>query len=355
MIIKIIIVLFIAIPMYGQYDHVPVFPDLDGEDLKNHLIEAYRPAKVLSLSQARDTLYRKVYLHNDSVKCVYSNLAKHLDLNEDPSQYLFGSGSALDFNLEHSYPRSKGAEHGNPSSDMHHLFPSRVDVNSARAANPFSEIEDSLTSNWYYKDETTQVIPNDRIELYSESKSDSFEPQEGFKGNIARAIFYFYTMYEDAANTADDNFFAEQVDNLCEWHFLDPVDSLEWARTFLIAYYQDNRPNPFVLDCNLVRLYCPQIDYACELVNTFEPDQLEFFIYPNLLAPGDFIKIESNYLTNQSFKIQFVNMSGQSFYPHVQRLNSWTLEVEAPKSKGSYILNIIDSERQISSRKLIVF
>ena len=101
---------------FGQYDFEPVFRNLEGEELKSAVKNSYTPQSVLTLTQARDTLYRRVYYHKDSVRCIYTGRAKFLDINEDPSQYLFESGGNLDLNLEHSYPRSKGAEFGNASS-----------------------------------------------------------------------------------------------------------------------------------------------------------------------------------------------------------------------------------------------
>ena len=37
-----------------------------------------------------------------------------------------------------------------------------------------------------------------------------------------------------------------------DWHYYDPIDSLENDRTWDIALYQDNIPNPFVIDPTLI-------------------------------------------------------------------------------------------------------
>jgi len=101
-------------------------------------------------------------------------------------------------------------------------------------------------------------MPNTEIELYSERKNGTFEPREDHKGNVARAMFYFNTMYHAEANDADPNFFELQRQTLCAWHHLDPADSLEIARSWQIANYQDGKPNPYVLDCSLAaRSFCP--------------------------------------------------------------------------------------------------
>ena len=63
-------------------------------------------------------------------------------------------------------------------------------------------------------------------------------------------MFYFYTIYNDVAN---QNFFDQQKEVLFEWNKIDPVDEVELARTNSIASYQNNIPNPFVIDSTLIR------------------------------------------------------------------------------------------------------
>ncbi|HMG13807.1 MAG TPA: T9SS type A sorting domain-containing protein, partial [Saprospiraceae bacterium] len=79
------------------------------------------------------------------------------------------------------------------------------------------------------------------------------------------AVFYFFTMYHEEAIAADPDFFNSQVNTLCQWHLLDPVDSLEWVRAAIISKYQNGRKNPFVLDCTLpYRTYCPNYLPNCD-------------------------------------------------------------------------------------------
>ena len=82
---------------------------------------------------------------------------------------------------------------------------------------------------------------------------ERFEPREEQKGNTARAMVYFYTMYN---NVADNNFWELQKEILLNWNFIDPPDNDEIDRTWSIASYQQNKPNPFVLDPTLFdRIY----------------------------------------------------------------------------------------------------
>jgi len=251
-----------------------LFPELDGVALQEALRTAYTPASKLDLSQAKDTLYLLVERQQDSVRGIYSGYAVFLPDDVDPSQWVFMNGNGI--NLEHGYPQSKGADEGLPGhSDMHHLFPSRVAVNTARASHPFAEIPDNLTTTWYKRDMSMQSIPVNDIDGYSEYRNGAFEPRESVKGNIARAIFYFYTMYQEDADAADPDFFSDQREALCAWHLADPVDDTELQRSSAIATYQDGKENPFVLDCTAaLRAWCPEFNgcttaYLTPSTNTF--------------------------------------------------------------------------------------
>jgi len=176
---------------------------------------------------ARDTMYLNVYRdENNDIEGFYS--ADGIN----PRFHLAMSGDDNGINTEHIYPQSKGADSGNARVDMHHLVPCRWAVNQARSNYPFDEVPDNETDHWYYQDQDMSSIPTMNIDGYSERLNGGFgviggfEPRESVKGDIARSVFYFYTMYKDQADSADPNFFQRQMETLCAWHFSDPVDSL---------------------------------------------------------------------------------------------------------------------------------
>ncbi len=242
--------------------HQPVFPNLAGQELLDSLASAFHPVFSMPQAQSRDTLFAKIYNHDDSLTCVYSGYTIWLDPAQDPTQAAFQNGGANAINTEHTYPQSLGAS-GQAEGDMHHLYPSRMDVNAARGNSPFAEIPDNETEEWFYQNQKMSAPPASNIHRYSEKKADLFEPREDHKGNVARAMMYFYTMYKEQADLENSEFFESQRQTFCDWHFLDPVDELEWNRTWLIADYQQ-QPNPFVLDCTLAqRTYCQQFGQEC--------------------------------------------------------------------------------------------
>ncbi len=231
-----------------------LFPGLTGQELLDSIIANYKPEIILDYDNARDTLFSKIdKTDSDSLICVYSGYSIILDAEIDPSLDAYNKG----INTEHSWPQSKGASEGNARSDMHHLYPVKDNVNSSRGNSPFGDINDEDTDSWYRNSTTLTTIPSTNIDEYSEKDNDPtdgvFEPREDHKGNVARSMFYFYTMYKDEADTADPDFFQTQKETLYQWHYLDKVDNRELERTKLIAKWQENKENPFVLDTTLIR------------------------------------------------------------------------------------------------------
>lgn len=319
--------------VYGQYDHIAVFEDLENEELYDALVQNYKPGVVLTYGEARDTMFLNIDSVNDSLECVYTGLKRYLTPGEDPTVSAFLNGADNGINTEHSYPRSKGAEVGNGKSDMHHLYPSRVKTNNDRGSLIFSEINDQQTIRWYRNTTEMQNIPTNNIDSYSELGSDSFEPRESYKGNIARSLMYFYTMYRPEALNADPDFFNSQKETLCDWHYQDPVDQVEWDRTFKIAQYQEGKANPFVLDCSLAsRLYCEEISLACITVDVVNLDETDIKIYPN---PFDnYLIIEG---ANNIEQVILTNVTGNTQLKSVSngRINTDSLQ------PGLYLLSII--------------
>ncbi|MDO8970072.1 MAG: endonuclease [Saprospiraceae bacterium] len=270
--LALLLLLFSCTRLSGQ-GFESVFPGLSGAELIDSVARNFRPDSVLGYGMARDTMFANVLaIDDDSLRCIYSGHTLYLDPTQDPTQFVFQNGGPNGINTEHSYPQSKGAADGNARSDMHHLYPTRVAVNEARGSLPFAEIPDQQTQKWFIGNQFFTSIPTLNIDGYSESRTDAFEPRESVKGDIARSIFYFYTMYRAQANAADPNFFEIQRPTLCQWAKQDPADSSELRKTWRIAPYQAGKPNPFVLDCTLAfRCWCPGETPNC-LVNTDAPD-----------------------------------------------------------------------------------
>lgn len=229
-----------------------IFPGLKGDSLITELKKYYTPKTILPYDQARTKLYTEIFLQNDSIECYYSGYKIPVPTGTNILSWTAKYG----IQTEHLFPRSLGSASMPALGDLHHLVPTRANINTLRRNAPFAEIPDAQTKYWIHKDKVTTNIPRKDIHLYSESKSNVFEPFEFRKGDIARAMFYFYTFYKSEADRKSKTFFSSMLPDLCRWHRSDKVDSTETLRTLAIALVQSN-VNPFIFDPSLAdRCYC---------------------------------------------------------------------------------------------------
>ena len=274
---------FVLFSLCGGIQHgvAQIFPGLTGETLVDALRNEYTPTHLLNDTQVKDTLYAVIFADQDTVHCIYSGLSRYLPTGVDPSQWLYGNGTETgSMNLEHSWPQAKGAGEGTGgNTNMYHLFPSRSAINSDRGDSPYTDINDNQTTRWYYRDQEMNSKPSANIDAYSEYVNGAFEPRESVKGDIARAMFYFWTIYRDNAMAADPGFFNLQLDKLCAWHELDPVDASEMQRNERIAQYQ-GKENPFIVDCSLVkRAYCSSLTECTPVAVSSIENRSDQFMY----------------------------------------------------------------------------
>ncbi len=229
-----------------------IFPELSGAELLSKVAQEYK-GETLGYRRGREVMYTDIDNEDGIVTGIYTGYSISVDPNSDTSRQ---DTYRQDINAEHIYPQSKGAR-GKARSDLHSLFPCKIPVNRERSNNPYTDIDDSQTEKWFLNTKVLRTIPTESIDEYSESiTGEVFEPREIKKGDVARAMFYFYTIYRYQADEKDPHFFPSQQKTLCIWNDVDPVDSSELERSHKIASYQGNE-NPFVIDSTLAeRTYC---------------------------------------------------------------------------------------------------
>ena len=170
--------------------------------------------KAYDYSRARELIILGVDNHYGNVECVYTGKVFNVGTKKMPS--------ANQLNIEHTWPQSKGAK-GAAKSDLHHLYPTESKANSIRGNHPFGWINDE----------------NPKFNVGgSKGNGKCFEVRKQHRGNVARSMFYFATVYNQKIDDAQ-----EKV--LRQWHKEDPVDANELARNDKIEALQNNR-NPFV-------------------------------------------------------------------------------------------------------------
>jgi endonuclease I len=224
-----------------------IFPEQTGATLRNSLISSYKSTANLGYDAGRDVMYGEIDKLNDSLECVYSGYKIYMDPGQDPSTWAYDH----DINCEHTWPQSMLSS-STAVSDLHHLFPTEVQVNGDRGTLPFGDIPDNQTNKWYRNNIITTTIPSSVIDQYAELLTNvRFETREIQKGNTARAMYYILTFWQ--LGDTSDSWWTGQRDILYSWHVSDPADAREIARTKKIAAYQQGKVNPYVLDSTLIR------------------------------------------------------------------------------------------------------
>ncbi|MFG1655425.1 endonuclease [Micromonospora chersina] len=171
-----------------------------------------------------------------------ANSANVILLYSGRSQSKSSNGGGVDdWNREHVWAKSHGdfGTANGPGTDVHHLRPEDVSVNSLRGNKDF----DSGGG-------TVAEAPG----CYTDA--DSFEPRNAVKGDVARMILYMAIRYEgddgwpnlepnDSVSNGSAPYLG-RISKLLAWNDLDPPDAFERRRNQRIyERWQGNR-NPFV-------------------------------------------------------------------------------------------------------------
>jgi len=162
-------------------------------------------------------------------------------------EYNSGSG----WTREHVWSKSHGDFGTEPGAgtDVHHLRPADVSVNSAK------------NSRWFDNGDTPYLDDGGTVPTGCNKGSSewTWEPRDEEKGDVARMIFYMAVRYEGGNGEPDleiIDFFPEdnytnnpvyaKLSTLLQWNELDPVNDWERNRNNIIYEdYQHNR-NPFI-------------------------------------------------------------------------------------------------------------
>ena len=147
-------------------------------------------------------------------------------------------------NAEHIVPQSFFGSAEPMRSDIYILRPAHGSANSARSNSPFAEVNDNQ-AQWYgvngnsYTSTGNEPANSDN---WSEGSGSTWEPRESKKGDVARAVFYYYTMYPDEGTSITA---CGDLATLYNWHVNDPPDAAEISRNTKINQVQGNK-NPYV-------------------------------------------------------------------------------------------------------------
>lgn len=285
----------------------------------------------------------------------------------DPYNYSFNSSqcgtynSEADcYNREHLIPQSYFGGSNPPSqyaimrNDIQHIYPTDGYVNSKRSDYPFGKVNTpSFTS------QNGSKLGTALNSGYSTGFSGTvFEPIDAFKGDVARAFFYFATRYEDDMdelyntyttvdcremfNGSTNIVFSPTFLNiLLTWHEQDPVSTKEIIRNNAAFVHQSNR-NPFVDHPE----YIASIWGTSLGNNTFTENV--FNIHPNP-SNGNF-RIEYDN-TIGDINVEIFSTVGQKVFEK-QNINDNTITTNGLQS-GIYLVKIAKDSKSIVKKIVI--
>ncbi len=226
-------------------------------------ISAQIPANYYNNAIGKQGAELKTALHNiirpHTILEYYSSSTYFKSTDWHPNNYFWDMYSNYQrtswtgMNREHNMPKSWWSETPETTdaySDLHNLYPSDAQANSAKSNFPLGIV----SANPTYSNGVVKVGANS----YSGYSGSVFEPANEYKGDFARDYMYVVTCYEDYAmqwrslGTASmlmhntyPVFKPYAINLLMEWHRADPVSPKEINRNNAVYNIQQNR-NPFI-------------------------------------------------------------------------------------------------------------
>jgi endonuclease I len=297
----------------------------------------------------------KTALHNiidDHQEYSYDALRDYIleDTDEDPNnssniillytgrsqaKNTFG-GDPNDWNREHVWAKSHGDFGDNPpcGTDAHHMRPTDVSVNSDRGNLDFDNggTQHSEATGCYYD-------------------SDSWEPRNAVKGDVARMMFYMAVRYQGDSGEPDLELvnytptsgpIFGKLSTLLAWNMQDPPDAFERNRNEVIYGYQGNR-NPFIDYPEFANCIWGS---TCNVTINDLPD-IRVSLFPN--PANDYISVVSVSKLKQVNMLDITGKSVQSF-----QLNDNEIKIDIHHlNNGINMLEIIDHNNNKTIERLI--
>lgn len=311
--VTLLLLLLPLVVFAGYYDNVM---NLSGDQLRNALRTLISTNTNSSYDNAKLFMFQTADNVNGTVRCIYTghvyNISGSYNGSSDP-------------NTEHTYAQSwfSSSQSSIKKADVHHLFPTRMQANSARGNLPLANVASYSSSEVFYANEPWQSYRGN--DGYGHTV---WEPAPQSKGNVARALMYFTVRYNDGLIQGGVNMLA----TLMQWHAQDPVDASELARNQAVYQYQNNR-NPFVDHPEFVNRIWGPVDNTDELMVGIAPLSIAR-VYPNPFRENLTVEVESDKAGSMTTSI--FNLKGQLVY---------SSSVALPAGKNEVVVDDLDANR----------
>lgn len=323
--------------------------------IKGHTTKSYDALKGLYRQTDSDNGFQDKYYEKDNtILDIYSEIATTKDpYNFTPGQKECGNykNEGDCYNREHLIPQSVFSKNSPMVSDPLHIWPTDGKVNGMRSNYPHGVVGSAT-----YTSLNGSKLGSNKNSGYSAGYSGIvFEPIDEFKGDIARAYFYFATRYQENGiqswtyamfNKTKDKVFTDTfLKILMTWHLNDPVSDREKDINNLVYRYQGNR-NPFIDHPE----YAEKIWGSNLGTGDFEYQKRDDVSVYNVTNRSIKVKLENNSKSIQ--KVSVFNFNGQLINEVPNLSNQKEVEVNF-KTPGVYIIKVVGKQMEINKRVVI--
>ena len=282
-----------------------------GTELKTALFQIISPHEVQSYTPGVWNAINTYDIRPDGcIWDIYSGISNFTPVtDQDKGEEIDEEGVV--YNREHAMPKSWFNEDKTDTqypmyTDLHHLFPTDRSVNSMRSNYPYGELDKSLNPTKQSAGGFSKFGICDPAIGYTvvNGKARVFEPNDEYKGDIARVYFYMATCYESYKNGSGKDhspknwksdmltsdvypFFTDwALKMLLRWAAQDPISEKEIKRNEGIYGIQKNR-NPFVDYPGLEQyIWGSYVDVAFSYDNYVKPETTGISELHQTLAPA---------------------------------------------------------------------
>ncbi len=221
-----------------------------GEALKTALAEIIYTTKSVGYSGLK-AAYETTDNKAGYIWDMYSNITHYPVGSAFASSY---SKEGDGYNREHTIPQSIFNEDLPMKADLYHVYPTDAKINGIRDNNCHGEVGTSYTGS--ANDFSKWGAPSSSLRSKGCNETEVFEPNNEYKGDIARTYFYFVTCYQtllssfgsygmfDKSTYPSFTNWAKLM--LLEWSENDPVSTKETNRVEAVYNTTQHNRNPFI-------------------------------------------------------------------------------------------------------------
>lgn len=338
--------------------------------IKNFNDQSYAALRDLYASNNSRNGFRDKYYENDNtVLDIYSENPDGVDpYNYNPNSSMGSGANEGDaFNREHLIPQSYFNEAYPMRADAFHVWPTDSKVNGWRGNFAFGIVANPQNANPCNSGATNLPCKSKNGTLkgkFVENNSITvMEPIDEFKGDVARAFFYFATCYQNRMSNfynsssnssvkvmfdgSNNKVFSDEfLSMLVSWHVMDPVSDRERDINNLIYYNHQNNRNPYIDHPEWVHtvwgigLNTDELNYQ---------ERNDILVY-NKTKNSVVVKLEN--LSKAIHKVSVYDMNGQLVQSQNNPYNQNEVEVKI-NTPGVYILKVEGKGLEIN-RKVVI-